>query len=723
MNDSSEVKLHFLDYWRVVKVRWAILTITFLLVMISAAVTCYFLPREYYSKVTMEVKADDTRLTIFGGNTGIHGTNEQKMTPTQYQILQRKEILYPVIENLKLTETWGPVPGQRMPREQVYEDLVRKMDLREVRNTDLIEIGVWSADKQEAANIANMIAIVYQERRKTDQQAMMNQGLGQLQEEVDKQRKAVNDAQAEAAKIRTEEGIIDPNPESIDSTDFGAQNAVRGDEQQVNDIKIKIAELRTTLQGIEKLTPEELTNALHSLGLEDPTVSKVLPLYNDVFAEDARLANSGLGENHPRVKALRAQKDVYFKQLNAQIAALRISYGTKLKVNEETLKALQEKLTGTRNEWQDTRKKGASYLTAKNKYVAAKHVLDAAESRLVTERMQMQMGLFPAKIWEKAEPALGPGKPNVPLYMFLAVVTGLVFGVALAFFIEYLDTSVKTLEDVERLLAVPVLAVVPKGVTALIKNNGDSPDAEAYRIMQTNMEFNKKNATANTITLVSGGPGEGKSTTLNNLAVTCAKGGYRVLVVDADLRRPTQHFFFDVDNSVGLSDCLTGEKEMDDVILTTSIENLSFLPSGKLPTDAVGILNSQRMSDLIAKAKSRYDLVFFDSPPILGVSDASILSSEVDLTIMVVQYRRFPRDMLVRVKQAILQVGGNLLGAVLNAVDTKHDSGYQYYTQYYDYYTAQPAQQKQKPRTRRDAQTTEPGAPRRSRSDLPHGDY
>ena len=100
----------------------------------------------------------------------------------------------------------------------------------------------------------------------------------------------------------------------------------------------------------------------------------------------------------------------------------------------------------------------------------------------------------------------------------------------------------------------------------------------------------------------------------------------------------------------------------------------------------MGILNSEAMTDLIAKVKGSYDLVFFDSPPILGVSDASILASEMDFTIMVVQYRRFPRDMLKRVKQAILQVGGNLLGSVLNFVDTKHDSGYQYYTQYYDYY-------------------------------------
>jgi polysaccharide biosynthesis transport protein len=161
------------------------------------------------------------------------------------------------------------------------------------------------------------------------------------------------------------------------------------------------------------------------------------------------------------------------------------------------------------------------------------------------------------------------------------------------------------------------------------------------------------------------------------------KGGYNVLVVDADLRRPSQHRFFETDNSVGLSNYLSGGKELDEVIKKTKVENLSFMPSGFLPSDAVGILNSQRMSEMIETVKRRYDLVFFDSPPILGVSDGAILASEVDLAMMVIQHRRFPRSMLQRVKQSILGVGGNLVGAVLNNVDLRHDQSYQYYSHYY----------------------------------------
>ena len=157
-------------------------------------------------------------------------------------------------------------------------------------------------------------------------------------------------------------------------------------------------------------------------------------------------------------------------------------------------------------------------------------------------------------------------------------------------------------------------------------------------------------------------------------------------------------------NNFGLTDYLLGRAEVDEIIKTTKIDNLSFIPSGQLPGDSVGILNSQRMTDLIAKVKSQYDLVFFDSPPILGVSDGSVLASEVDITIMVVQHRRFPRAMLQRVKQAVLNVGGRLIGVVLNNVDSKHDDGYSYYNSYNEYYGA-----------RRETPKIEPPAPQLAR--------
>jgi len=273
--------------------------------------------------------------------------------------------------------------------------------------------------------------------------------------------------------------------------------------------------------------------------------------------------------------------------------------------------------------------------------------------------------------------------------MLIAVAVGLALGIGLAFLIEYLDTSVKTMQDVEAALGVPVLAVIPKDVPVLKDAPSDCLDAEGYRIMRTNIEFNRKSPDVKTLTMVSGGAGEGKSTTLNNLAFTFAAGGYRTLIVDADLRRPSQHRFFDISNERGLSDYLTTDIPLDDLVFKTDVENLYFMPSGRLPVDAVGILNSQRMIDLMEQVKSSYDIVFFDSPPILGVSDASVIASAVDMTIVVVQHRRFPRSMLQRVKYALVNVGANIIGCVLNNTDTRHDEYYEYYTSYYQYYSTE----------------------------------
>src|SRR2546423_11162288 len=216
----------------------------------------------------------------------------------------------------------------------------------------------------------------------------------------------------------------------------------------------------------------------------------------------------------------------------------------------------------------------------------------------------------------------------------------------------------------------------------------NSPHAEAYRVMLTNLLFSRKDDKLNTIAVVSAGAGEGKSTTVFNLASVFAQSRHRVLIVDSDLRRPTLHKMLRVSNSLGLTNYLLKQNTLEEVIQTTSLPTLDFLASGKLPSSSLGILSSAQMKDLITELKRRYDFVFFDSPPIMGVSDASILASEVDMTLQVIQYRRYPQPMNIRAKQLIEKVGGNLVGIVLNNINMSQDESYYYYSGYYhDYYS------------------------------------
>jgi len=681
----QEAKLHFLDYWRVIRLRLPIIILAFLLVVVTAGVTTYFLPRQYQSNVIIEVEQNEQKIRIFTeGYQGAMGMDPRFAT-TQFQIIQRKEMLYPVIDAMNLVDKWSQEYGIRS-KEQAYFKLRSMIDVREVRNTNLLQISVESTDPQEASDLANSIAQEYQRKRIEEQQKLLARSLATLEDEVSKQRKKVQEANEEMSRIRTELGITDLNPDSLEDPMQSQETVLQQQEQLVSEARIQASNLRTKYNEIEKLTGDELMRSLPTLEIEDQTIATILPQYQEISSELARALQSGLGARHPTILSLQAKKSTYEQQLTEQVNSIRRTLAANLQITERSMTRMEEELEKSRTDQRESKTRGSEYARAKNNYIQAKKVLEAAELRLSTETMQRSMPMSPARIWEKAEPASAPSKPKVLLNMALAVIVGLILGIGLAFFLEYLDTSVKTMEDVENFLQVPVLAVVPKNIALLYEHSDATADAEAYRILRTNLEFNRPSPDANTVTFVSGGAGEGKSTTLSNLAYTFAQGGYNTLIVDADLRRPSQHRIMGLDGDYGLTDFLTTDVDLEDVVQATETPNLYLLPSGKLPFDAVGVLNSQRMMDLIAQVKSRFDIVFFDSPPILGVSDASVLVRALDLTIIVVQHRRFPRAMLQRVKQAVLNVGGNILGVVLNNVDVRHDQYYEYYTNYYNYY-------------------------------------
>ena len=686
MEQTDEVKLHFLDYWRVIRVHWVLILLAFLLVLLTTAVVTFFQPREYQSSVFIEVRstAENPRIFNTGGDSNVP-IHDPQLAPTVFQVIQRTGILYPVIEELKLPEKWAQ-GGRKPSREQAYAILRNKLQVDEIRNTDLLQISVFDTNPQGAADIANKIVAVYQDKRVEEEKDILNRAVATMNEEVVKQQKKVDQAAVDVARIRDEEHIIDLNPEGTEDTQAPVNTVVVKQETEVNDAETKVATLSAKLEQIEKVKGEDLLRMLSTLEIQDPAIQKTLPNYQEAVAQVALQLNSGLGENHPKVKALRATMAVYAKQLEDQVSSIRSALEQNLKSAQATREQLRKRLDEINTKQLATKNLSAAYTRAKNAYIKEKLLFDGVRQRTQSQTMELAMPRVAVSVKQVAEPPSFPARPRIGLNLALGALVGLVLGVGIAFFIEYLDTSVKTMEDVESLLGVPVLAIIPQGVPLLYKELGDSPDAEAYRILRTNIEFNRKTPKANTISLVSGGPGEGKSTTTANLAFICAQGGYSTLVVDADLRRPVQHKLFDIPNEKGLSDYLTTDLPLSEVIVPTNVENLSVLPSGVLPSDAVGVLNSQRMSEMIAELKSRYDIIFFDSPPILGVSDASVIASEVDQTVIVVQHRRFPRAMLTRVKQGVLGVGGTLLGVVLNNVDLVHDQNYYYYTNYYGYY-------------------------------------
>ncbi len=391
--------------------------------------------------------------------------------------------------------------------------------------------------------------------------------------------------------IRNRDHIIDPNPDSMEVGDMEAERDLVTEDQKLSEIKQAAEQQKTTLDKINSMSTEQIQSAAEMFGIMDPTLTEILPKYKEASTDRDSLLNQGLGPNHPKIKSLDAEIADWKKQLDDATDSIKQNLKSKYDIAEGVLAGEQKVHEAAEKRVQDVRNQGTDYINAKLSYINAKHLLDAAEAKLQSDRMELNIELVPAKIWDKAEVAGNYSSPNVPAYLAIAIIVGLGMGVGLAFFLEYLDTSVKTLADVEKFIGVSVLAVVPKISGLLHKmEGGRSPDAETYRTLRTNIDFHKPSPDANTLTIISGGPGEGKSTTLCNLAVICANAGSNVLVVDADLRRPSQHKFFDMDGTVGLVNYVNGEREFDDVIFQTPVENLWLIPAGTLTKDPVAIL-------------------------------------------------------------------------------------------------------------------------------------
>ena len=189
--------------------------------------------------------------------------------------------------------------------------------------------------------------------------------------------------------------------------------------------------------------------------------------------------------------------------------------------------------------------------------------------------------------------------------------------------------------------------------------------------------------------VTSGSVGEGKSLTLFNLAFVCAQLGDRVMLVDTDLHRPRQHKILGVSNSVGVANVLLGEATLDQAIVATQVTNLDILTSGKIGAGVHGLLDTKRMKELVRALKDSYDMVLFDAPPIIGVSDASLLVREVDGVMLVIQHRKYPASVSIRARSMIENLGANLVGVVLNNINISRDYSYYYYHHHYYSYPQQ----------------------------------
>ncbi|MBI3849232.1 MAG: polysaccharide biosynthesis tyrosine autokinase [Verrucomicrobia bacterium] len=682
-----ETTLHFLDYWRIIRIRKTVILAVFLLVVITATVVTYILPVSYASSVRIKIEGEVSDINPLTERQPRSGYDPY-MLQTEFEVIQSQAVLPKVIENLDLNTKWAKrYNAEGLKPSDCMAILKRRLDVRQFRNTSLMEVRVFSEDPREAAVIANEIAEVYRKYRTDERQKLAEGGIKALRKQWDDQNDKVKKAQEEVDGLRKDLKISDTDAAGNGPSYTLEPMILQRDQVALSEAETKyigVASLMTKLMQLDKLKLRQtLPTAMQDLALND-LLSRL-----NMAEQQLVTQNKDYGPESTEIKRTTALVEKLNTQIDDRVEGILEGLKVQLAKQKAEVDSLSAKVENAKKTDIEVAERSRPYFQAKRLLESEMKFREMLNYKIGLETTD---ALLPktsmVSIVDKAEPALRPVKPNKPLNIILGIIVGLLVGVGLAFFIEYLDTSVKTIDEVERSLQAPVLGVIPQNVGYIINEGAESPHAEAYRVLRTNLLFARKDDKLTAIVVVSAGAGEGKSTTVFNLATVFAQNGQHVLLVDSDLRRPTLHKILGLSNSAGLTNYLLKQNTLEEVIQTTSIPTLDFLPSGKLPSSSMGILNSKQMEDLVREVKQRYDFIFFDSPPMMGLSDAAILASEMDLAIQVVQYRRYPQPMTIRAKQMVEKVGGNLIGIVLNNINMSQDENYYYYSGYYsDYYS------------------------------------
>lgn len=292
-------------------------------------------------------------------------------------------------------------------------------------------------------------------------------------------------------------------------------------------------------------------------------------------------------------------------------------------------------------------------------------------------------------IIEAATRPTSPVRPRPIANAAVGIMFGGALGVAIAFLVEFLDASVKTRADVERATGAAVLAVVPRidthGAQVYLERDTQAPGTEAFRKLRTAVQFLAVDRPLRTLLVTSASEREGKTTTSINLAASFAQAGLRTVLVEADLRRPCLHRLFPGSGQRGLTACLVGQIEPEQALLPTPLRNLHHIPAGAIPPNPAELLSSTRMADLLSRLASVADIVIVDAPPLLPVADASALASRVDGVVLVSRAGATNRDLLAEAGRITVNVGGRLLGVVLNGLRREHEASAYAYGYAYGY--------------------------------------
>jgi polysaccharide biosynthesis transport protein len=733
MEEFREKQIDLQEYLRVlIKRRWVIATI-FTVLVLTVAVKTFTATPIYEATSRIIIEKENPNLMSIQEVMAVDSTGTDYYQ-TQYQIIESRIVAREVIRQLDLENSpeFFPEPkdnvlanvkrsiGEALSSAKAWvvsllktgddtggadtsaeddafvdsglvSDFIDRVTVSPIRNSRLVDVSVEGKDRVMATRMANSLVKAYIGQNLETKLSAAKGAVQWLGERVNDERKKVETAEKALLAYKEKYQIItdfSSDAENITAQKLAELNA------QVLDAESQRVKVETRYQQAISLdkTPEMLDSIPEVLS--NDLIQEIKKMEVVLFNRMSELSKK-YGRNHPQMRAIDSELADLKKRKAVEARRVVNSLKNEYKLALAREESLKRALARQKTESLKLNKKAVQYGVLRREAESSRQMYELLIKRFKETSLTEEMKTGNIRIIDKAEVPEFPVKPKKKRNILLAVIVGLTLGIGTAFFLEYLDNTIKLPEDVKEHLEIPYLGPVP----AMTSN--DIPDhvardlvtvhspksaaSESYRSIRTGILFSSADAAPQTIVFTSASPGEGKTITTANLGVAMANAGSRVLLLDCDMRRPRIHKIFGVDRKVGLSNILVGTASPKDAIVPSSVENLDILPVGPIPPNPSEIISSKKMGLLLNALKKQYTRVLIDSPPISAVTDAVLLSQMADGLLLVVRAGETPRQVIQHALAQVRSVNANILGAVLNAVSVGRDS-YYYYQYYYYYY-------------------------------------
>lgn len=674
------------DFVAILRLRKLLVLLVFGLVILTVVGVTALVPKWYLATAKIRVEKPESEVKLFQSQSSPY--YDPYFIQDQFKILQSEKILYRVITELDLNNVIGRELGATgaVPSAIIYRYMLDKMVFVDApRASSVIEIRVFARDARLGADIANAIARVYSDDRITLATQDQREGLEKLRGELEAQERVVSGQRDRVEQLRKELDIA-----GVDLSQRYSDMEIENLRQMQNSLialRVDAIGRKTRWERFRAIPVAERRNLVNSELIQDSNIQNLLQAFLVADQNLTRLRGR-LGEAHPDlISAIDACAKIQ-EQLDRQLQGYESSLEISFKESEARVNELERQLAQARVEQiLSARDRMRPFEEAASKLDDEQRLLTTLKLTLRQREIDFQVPKKTIEILNTAEPARFASKPNWPLNIAFGIAFGVILGVGAAVLVEYFDTSFRNVADVENKLNLPVLGVIPFVREPVKVHEPGSAEAEPFRVLQTNLNLALRAGQPAVLVVLSAGPGEGKSTTLRQLALTMATAGERVLLIDSDVRRPTQHRLAGVAREPGLTDVLLNKLPWTAAVQRDTLGTMDFLPCGGAAGVTLSLLYANKLRELVGEFKQRYDKILFDSPPIIGVSDASVLASITDGTVLLIQHRRNPESMVFRAKQIIDGLKVPVIGVILNQVPTGTGEDYGYYTANYSYYS------------------------------------